>query len=51
MTTVLYTSPFVPPEWIAAHGLTPQRIVPATAIHALPPLEALVETIKERRKR
>ncbi len=25
---VSFTSPFVPPEWIAAHGLTPRRIVP-----------------------
>jgi benzoyl-CoA reductase/2-hydroxyglutaryl-CoA dehydratase subunit BcrC/BadD/HgdB len=29
MSTVAYTCPFVPPEWIAAHGLRPQRIVPA----------------------
>ncbi len=27
-TLVVYTSPFVPPEWIAAHGLHPSRIVP-----------------------
>jgi len=25
---VVYTSPYVPPEWIAAHGLTPVRVVP-----------------------
>ncbi len=24
MNTVAYTSPFVPPEWVAAHGLRPQ---------------------------
>ncbi len=29
MATVVYSSPFVPAEWIAAHGLTPQRLVPA----------------------
>jgi len=28
MKTVLYACPFVPPEWIAAHGLSAQRIVP-----------------------
>ncbi len=28
MRTVLYTCPFVPAEWIAAHGLRPSRIVP-----------------------
>jgi benzoyl-CoA reductase/2-hydroxyglutaryl-CoA dehydratase subunit BcrC/BadD/HgdB len=31
MLTVAYTCPFVPPEWIAAHGLRPERIVPAVA--------------------
>ena len=29
MKNVLYTCPFVPPEWIAAHGLEPMRITPA----------------------
>ena len=29
MTTIAYTCPFVPPEWIAAHGLGPRRIVPS----------------------
>ena len=24
----VYTSPFVPAEWIAAHGLSPLRLVP-----------------------
>jgi benzoyl-CoA reductase/2-hydroxyglutaryl-CoA dehydratase subunit BcrC/BadD/HgdB len=28
MKTVGYTCPFVPPEWIAAHGLSPVRLVP-----------------------
>lgn len=30
MTTIGYCSPFVPPEWIAAHGLAP-RWLPSTA--------------------
>jgi benzoyl-CoA reductase/2-hydroxyglutaryl-CoA dehydratase subunit BcrC/BadD/HgdB len=34
MTTVIYTSPFVAPEWIAAHGLMPKRLLPTTAIRA-----------------
>jgi benzoyl-CoA reductase/2-hydroxyglutaryl-CoA dehydratase subunit BcrC/BadD/HgdB len=29
MTTVAYCSPFVPPEWILAHGFVPERIVPS----------------------
>lgn len=28
MTTVVYSCPFVPAEWIAAHGLRPRRILP-----------------------
>lgn len=28
MKTVLYDSPFVPPEWIAAHRLQPVRVLP-----------------------
>ena len=28
MTAVAYASPFVPPEWIEAHGLAPRRIFP-----------------------
>ncbi|MBN1362799.1 MAG: 2-hydroxyacyl-CoA dehydratase [Sedimentisphaerales bacterium] len=31
MTQVLYTSPYVPAEWIAAHGLEPVRVTPARA--------------------
>lgn len=30
MTTVGYSSPFIPPEWILAHGLTPRRIIPTS---------------------
>jgi len=29
MRTVVYSCPFVPAEWIAAHGLRPSRILPA----------------------
>jgi benzoyl-CoA reductase/2-hydroxyglutaryl-CoA dehydratase subunit BcrC/BadD/HgdB len=28
MKTVVYTCPYVPAEWIAAHGLRPRRLVP-----------------------
>jgi benzoyl-CoA reductase/2-hydroxyglutaryl-CoA dehydratase subunit BcrC/BadD/HgdB len=28
MGTILYTCPFVPAEWIASHGFSPDRIVP-----------------------
>jgi benzoyl-CoA reductase/2-hydroxyglutaryl-CoA dehydratase subunit BcrC/BadD/HgdB len=28
MTTIAYSSPFVPAEWIAAHGLRPHRLQP-----------------------
>lgn len=28
MMVVGYTCPFVPPEWLAAHGVSPRRIVP-----------------------
>jgi len=38
MTTVLYTSPFVPAEWIAAHGVRPRRIQPEP--HAAAPSAA-----------
>ena len=33
--TVLYTCPFVPAEWIAAHGLRPRRIMPQE-LHGAP---------------
>lgn len=36
MKTVAYSSPFVPPEWIAAHGLQPRRVLPARATGGLP---------------
>jgi len=28
MKTVIYTCPYVPAEWIAAHGLRPSRVIP-----------------------
>ena len=28
MKTVVYSCPYVPAEWIAAHGLRPNRIIP-----------------------
>ena len=31
MNTIAYCQPFVPPEWIAAHGLRPQWLRPQTA--------------------
>ena len=31
MLTVAATCPYVPPEWIAAHGVRPRRIAPSTA--------------------
>jgi benzoyl-CoA reductase/2-hydroxyglutaryl-CoA dehydratase subunit BcrC/BadD/HgdB len=34
MLTVVYVCPFVPPEWIAAHGLRPERLAPALSAHA-----------------
>ncbi len=33
---ILYTSPFIPPEWIAAHGLRPGRAIPAGAAPSAP---------------
>jgi len=32
--TIVYTSPFVPPEWIAAHGARPKRIQPNAHVAA-----------------
>ncbi|MHC4459807.1 MAG: 2-hydroxyacyl-CoA dehydratase [Planctomycetota bacterium] len=29
MKTIMYTCPYVPAEWIAAHGLRPSRVIPA----------------------
>jgi benzoyl-CoA reductase/2-hydroxyglutaryl-CoA dehydratase subunit BcrC/BadD/HgdB len=37
MQTIVYTCPFVPAEWIAAHGLQPHRLIPRSA-HDRPPL-------------
>ncbi len=31
MATILYTSCFVPGEWIGAHGFSPQRVIPELA--------------------
>lgn len=31
MGTIVYSCPFVPAEWIAAHGLRPSRILPGSA--------------------
>jgi len=31
MKTIIYTCPYVPAEWIAAHGLSPRRIIPIEA--------------------
>jgi benzoyl-CoA reductase/2-hydroxyglutaryl-CoA dehydratase subunit BcrC/BadD/HgdB len=34
MKEVLYTCPFIPAEWIAAHGLRPRRILPGSQVDA-----------------
>ena len=31
MRTIIYTCPYVPAEWIAAHGLRPSRVIPDSA--------------------
>jgi len=31
MKTIIYTCPYVPAEWIEAHGLRPSRVIPDTA--------------------
>lgn len=31
MKKIIYTCPYVPAEWIAAHGLQPSRVIPDTA--------------------
>ena len=31
MKTIIYTCPYIPAEWIAAHGLRPSRIIPDAA--------------------
>lgn len=30
MKTIIYTCPYVPAEWIAAHGLRPSRVIPGS---------------------
>ena len=37
MSTILYSSPGIPPEWIAAHGLTPSRLIPGHRSGRHPP--------------
>ncbi len=41
--TVVYTCPYVPAEWIAAHGLRPRRLIPLPVENAcaIPRLEGL----------
>ena len=36
MKTIIYTCPYVPPEWIAVHGLRPSRVIPDAAGSAGP---------------
>lgn len=41
MVEIAYVSPFIPPEWIAAHGLMPRRLLPGgQARDAVRPVEA-----------
>jgi hypothetical protein len=37
MSAVAYSSPFIPPEWIAAHGFQPLRLAPDSSAIAPPP--------------
>jgi len=41
--TIVYTCPYVPAEWIAAHGLQPRRLIPrpVEGISTIPRLEGL----------
>jgi len=32
MQKIVYTSPYIPAEWIAAHGLSPSRIIPSASV-------------------
>ncbi len=46
---IVYRSPFVPAEWIAAHGLTPCRLVPTgqeRLPHAIPETEGLCPFVR-----
>ena len=49
---VVYSSPFIPPEWIAAHGweIEVPPLGDATAPAAETRLEALMEAARARRK-
>lgn len=38
MACVLYSSSFIPPEWLAAHGFAPRRVVPAGVPETVPGL-------------
>jgi benzoyl-CoA reductase/2-hydroxyglutaryl-CoA dehydratase subunit BcrC/BadD/HgdB len=48
MKTVVYSCPYVPAEWIAAHGLHPSRIVPKRASAAGPagPIEGVCPYVR-----
>jgi len=43
MKTIVYTCPYVPAEWIAAHGLQPRRLIPqpVEGTSTIPRLEGL----------
>ena len=43
MKTAVYTCPFVPAEWIAAHGVRPKRIMPLSAENK-PSVESMAGT-------
>ncbi len=39
--TIIYTCPYVPAEWIAAHGFCPERIIPKAAGSPVVPMEGV----------
>ena len=39
--TIIYTCPYVPAEWIAAHGFCPSRIIPKAAGNPIVPMEGV----------
>jgi benzoyl-CoA reductase/2-hydroxyglutaryl-CoA dehydratase subunit BcrC/BadD/HgdB len=39
--TIIYTCPYVPAEWIAAHGFCPKRIIPKAADSSIIPMEGV----------
>jgi benzoyl-CoA reductase/2-hydroxyglutaryl-CoA dehydratase subunit BcrC/BadD/HgdB len=43
MNAIAYSSPFVPPEWIAAHGLRPRRLNPR--LHAVQQFSAVARGV------